>query len=249
MSDNYADLCVMRHEKPRRAMRAAHLCAKHDHDLRDDLRDIEVLYALLDDVTEPGSVVVDELVRYAKRPDPQAPIRLEVANLRDQRTKWTPTGDPDAVSILTVVTDWATVVREDMRLTAPASATITSEVATLTTQHDFVIAQAWVDDYARDIHRAAQALRHVCGEHDGTPVGRCAVPITGCPGPDVCACGCHDGTGNPCTMAGGCGTQVLGTCGGPLFPDRYGLMRVRCARCGETWDEDELRRLGLVLES
>lgn len=215
-----AERCVLRHDKPRRVIRAAHICAKHDRDLRDDLRDIELLYTLLDDITEPGSVVVDELVRYAKRPDPQAPVRLEVVVLRDMRTSWSAHGDPDAVSILSVVADWATVVREDMRLTAPERATIASEVTTLRVQHDYAIAQAWVDDYAQDIHRAAQALRHVCGEHEGSPVGRCQVVQ-------------DDQT----------------TCGGPLFPDRYGLMRVRCARCGETWDEDELRRLGLVLES
>lgn len=245
MTDN---LCVLRHDKPRRALAGTHLCAKHDRDLQDDLRDIELLYALLDDITEPGSVIADELVRYAKRPDPAAPMRLEVAVLRDQRTTWD-LNQPDAVSVLAVVTDWATIIREDLRLTAPTEATIASEVGTLRVQHDYATAQPWVDDYAKDIHRAAQALRHVCGEHEGQPVGRCTVQTTGCPGPAMCGCGCHDGTGNPCTLPGGCGTQVLGTCDGPIFPDRYGLMRVRCARCGETWDQDDLRRLGLVLES
>lgn len=213
------DLCVLRHDKPRRALAGTHLCAKHDRDLQDDLRDIELLYALLDDITEPGSVIADELVRYAKRPDPQAPMRLEVAVLRDSRTTWD-VSQPDAVSVLAITADWATIVREEMRLATPAEATITSEVGTLRAQHDYVIAQAWVDDYAKDIHRAAQALRHVCGEHEGQTVGRCQVV--------------RDDTT---------------ACDGPLFPDRYGLMRVRCARCGETWDQDDLRRLGLVLDS
>lgn len=211
--------CVMRHDRPRRTLTASHLCAKHDRDLRDDLDDIVLLYALLDHITEPGSVVADELVRYAKRPDPAAPMRLEVAVLRDTRTTWD-VGQPDAVSVLSVVTGWATIVREDMRLSPPPSATIVSEVGTLRTQHDYATAQDWVDEYAKDIHRAAQALRHVCGEHEGQPVGRCQVVR-------------EDST----------------RCDGPLFPDRYGLMRVRCARCGETWDQDDLRRLGLLLES
>ena len=218
MTDNDTP-CVLRHDRPRRALPASLICAKHDRDLQDDLRDIELLYALLDHVVEPGSVVADELIRYAKRPDPQAPIRLEVAVLRDQRTTWD-LNQPDAVSVLAVVTDWATIIREDKRLTAPHEATITSEVGTLRVQHDYATAQPWVDDYAKDIHRAAQALRHVCGEHEGRPVGRCQITL-------------DDDT----------------ECGGPIFPDRYGLMRVRCARCGETWDQDDLRRLGLVLES
>jgi len=219
MIDDTTDRCVLRHDKPRRAQTGSLICTKHDHALRDDLRDIEILYALLDHVVEPGSVVADELIRYAKRPDPAAPIRLEVAVLRDTRTTWDPS-QADAVSILAVVASWATVVREDMRLTVPAEATIASEVGTLRAQHDYATAQEWVDEYAKDIHRAAQALRHVCGEHEGQPVGRCQVT--------------HDDGAS---------------CDGPLFPDRYGLMRVRCARCGETWDQDDLRRLGLVLDS
>lgn len=211
--------CILRHDPPRRAQTGSLICTKHDHALRDDLRDIEILYALLDHVTEPGSVIADELIRYAKRPDPAAPMRLEVAVLRDQRTTWD-ISQPDSVSILAVVAGWATIVREDKRLTAPDHATITSEVGTLRVQHDYATAQDWVDEYAKDIHRAAQALRHVCGEHDGQPVGRCQILN-------------HDEQ----------------PCDGPLFPDRYGLMRVRCARCGETWDQDDLRRLGLVLDS
>lgn len=218
MTDDFAR-CILCHDKPRRALPTTLVCAKHDRDIRDDLRDIEILYALLDHVIEPGSVIADELVRYAKRPDPAAPMRLEVAVLRDTRTTWDP-NQGDAVSILAVVAGWATIVREDMHLTEPGKATITSEVGTLRVQHDYATSQAWVDEYAKDIHRAAQALRHVCGEHEGRPIGRCQVLN-------------HDEE----------------PCGGPLFPDRYGLMRVRCARCGETWDQDDLRRLGLVLDS
>jgi hypothetical protein len=211
--------CVLRHAKPKRAMTAALVCGSHDHAIREDLTDIGLLYALLDHVAEPGSVAMDDLVRYAKRPDPPAPVRLEVATLRDTRTTWDVT-DPDSLSVLATLAGWATIVREDMRLSVTARATVVSELEVLTTQHDFVIAQAWVDDYAGDVHRAASALRHACGEFERSPsVGRCPIATDDA------------------------------TCGGPLFPDRYGLMRVRCARCGEVWDEDDLRRLGLVLES
>lgn len=213
-------LCVMRHrERPRRALPAALICRRHDDAIREDLADIATLYPLLSEVAEPGSVAADELTRYAKRPDPAAPVRLEVVTLRDARTTWDP-GQPDAIDVLGVLAAWATIVRDDMRLTAAPSATIASEIQTLTTQHDFVIAQAWVDEYAGELHRAAVAVRHACGEYDRAPdVGSCPVLSGDAP------------------------------CGGRLFPDRYGLMKVRCARCGEVWDEDDLRRLGLVLES
>lgn len=226
-------VCVLRHTSPKRAIAAALVCGSHDRAIREDLTDIGLLYALLDDVSEPGSVVMDDLVRYAKRPDPPAPVRLEVATLRDTRTTWD-VSDPDALSVLATLAGWAEIVRDDMRLTATPRATVASELAVLTRQHDFVIAQAWVDDYAKDVHRVAAALRHACGEFDRSPsVGRCPVP----PSDDAIRGALEHGRPAP------------PPCDGPLFPDRYGLMRVRCARCGEVWDEDDLRRLGLVLES
>lgn len=216
------------HQQPTRcaldnrpALHPSLICRRHDLGLREDLRDVAALYPLLDDVTEPGSVVVDELTRYSKRPDPPAPVRLEVVTLTDTRTTWDP-NDPDAVSVFGTLTSWADVIRDEQRLSTQPNATVTSELNVLVTQHDHATSQPWVDDYVRDIHRVAQALRHACGENDQTPaVGRC--PVT------------HENTDTPCS--------------GPLYADRYGLMRVRCARCGEVWDEDDLRRLGLVLTS
>lgn len=232
MSDDR--LCILPHpEQPRRALDIALICRKHERAILEDLTDLATLYALLDDVIEPGSVVADELVRYAKRPDPAAPMRLEIAVLRDTRTTWD-LSDPDSLSVLETLTGWATIVREEMRLSVGGRATVISEVGVLRVQHDFVIAQAWVDDYAKDIHRAATAVRHACGEYDrAADVGSCPVVHQV---DDVI----RDGEIVP-------GRAKV--CGGRLFPDRYGLMRVRCSRCGEVWDEDELRRLGLVLES
>ena len=220
-----ARLCVLPHgDQPRRALDIALICRKHERAILEDLTDLATLYALLDDVIEPGSVIADELTRYVKRPDPAAPIRLEIAVLRDARTTWD-LSDPDSLSVLETLAGWAMIVREEMRLSAEGRATVLSEVAVLRIQHDFVIAQAWVDDYAKDVHRAATAVRHACGEYDRAPdVGTCPVILEAA-----------DGSVKPCR--------------GRLFPDRYGLMRVRCSRCGEVWDEDELRRLGLVLES
>jgi hypothetical protein len=228
-----APVCALRHSTPKRALSYALVCASHDRSIREDLVDIGLLYALLDDVSEPGSVVMDDLVRYAKRPDPPAPVRLEVATLRDTRTTWDVT-DPDSLSVLATLAGWADIVRDELRLSAPGRATVTRELEVLVTQHDLVITQAWVDEYAKDIHRAAAALRHACGEFERTPsVGSCPVPPT--PAQILDAAVHHQ--------------PEPGPCGGPLFPDRYGLMRVRCARCGEVWDEDDLRRLGLVLRS
>ncbi len=224
MTDEWTACVMPQHgDQRRRAVNGTLLCRRHDDALREDLEDIGLLYALLPHVAEPGSVVIDELTRYAKRPDPAAPVRLEVVALTDSRTTWDPS-QPDAVDVLGVLTSWATIVRDEQHLADTGRATIASELATLRTHHDFVIAQAWVDEYTREIHRSALALRHACGEYDR------AVQVGSC----------------PLVQPGAAGD---GVCGGRLYPDRYGLMRVRCVRCGETWDEDDLRRLGLVLES
>lgn len=212
--------CIMRHRDPRRALSGALLCGKHERDLLEDLRDLTDLYPLLDHVLEPGSVQADELVRYGRQVDPPAAARLDVVALRDQRTTWDPGADPDAVDILGVLGGWARILREERQLADPDTATVTSEAAALRTHHEWIITQPWVDEYATEVHRAALAVRHACGEYERSDrVGTCTIPTDD------------------------------GTCGGPLYPDRYGLMRVRCARCGETWDEDDLRRLGLILDS
>lgn len=227
--------CVGRHDQPRTALAGTLLCTKHADAITTDLDDIALLYPLLDDVTEPGSVVVDELIRYAKRPDPQAPVRLEVVSLRDTRTTWTH-DSPDAIDVIGTLTNWADVIRDERDLaTRTGHATLTSEIATLRTHHEYAITQDWVTVYALELHRAAQAVRHVCGENDdrARPVGTCPVPPT--PAQILEAAVAHQ--------------PEPGPCGGPLYPDRYGLMRVRCARCGEVWDEQDLRRLGLVLDS
>lgn len=214
--------CVMpHHDDPRRALTGALICGKHDRGIRTDLEDIEHLFPLLDDVLEPGSVQADELMRYSPNIDPPTPVRLDVVALRDHRTTWDASADPDAVDVLGVLAGWATIVREERNLATPdGRATVLGETGTLRVHHDWVTAQPWVDEYAKDVHRAALAVRHACGEYDRS------------------------------TRVGNCSRQLdEAVCGGPLYPDRYGLMRVRCARCGETWDEDDLERLGLVLGS
>lgn len=212
--------CVLRHAEPRRALTGALVCGKHNRDLVEDLDDLALLYPLLEEVLEPGSVTADELVRYSRRIDPPAPVRLEVVALRDARTTWDAGSDPDAVDVIGVLGSWATVVREERGLVTPtARATLTSELATLRAHHEWAIDQPWIDEYAKDVHRAVRAVRHACGEYDAEPVGRCPRPTED------------------------------GSCDGRLYPDRAGAMRVRCAQCGETWDEGDLARLGLVLDS
>lgn len=84
---------------------------------------------------------------------------------------------------------------------------------------------------------------------------------TGCPGPEACPCGCHDGYGNPCTIPGGCGlaTTEPVVCEEELYAvDHRHLRRrtdadeavehvcmqcafIRCRTCGTLHDVKERR--------
>lgn len=124
----------------------------------------------------------------------------------------------DPYPVLYVVESWARLVREERHLAVPTvPATMTSEANLLIVSLDWILAQPWVDDFAAEVRRAARCLHDALGEHAPRPVGRCPV------------------------------VWDDGECGGPLYQDRYGFWRVTCGWCGAVWDEDELRRLGLVM--
>jgi hypothetical protein len=164
--------------KPKRAEPGLMLCQRHVDTIRYDLADIELLYALLDDVIEPGSVQSDELVRYQKRLEPPVPLRLEVVTLRDKRTHTDPRHD--AIAVLAILDSWLRVVLEERQLTTAAD-TLTAVISLLNRHAEWIAAQPFADDYASEVHTAATALRHVCGEYDHQhSVGKC--PVLDCDG-------------------------------------------------------------------
>lgn len=156
--------------------------------------------------------------RPGRRIDAPTPVRLDVVALRDHRTKL-PIDAGDPYPVLAALHSWTLVVREERELTDPeGEATLSGVVLFLRAHLPWIAAQPWVDVFAGEVRRAGQALRDALGEHAPRPVGRCPVLM-------------DDGL----------------DCDGPLMQDRYGFWRVTCARCGEVWQEDELRRLGLVM--
>lgn len=206
--------CVLNHHNPTTA-RIGHLCPGHSRRILDTLRDLVTDWASLDLVAEPGSIQTTN-VRGGPI-DPAAPIRLEVVAIRDSRTIWL--HDGDLLPVLAVVEAWARVVREDRHLAMPRTpATMTSETNLLHDHHEWICAQDWVDDYARELRDAAACLRGVLGITPPMSVGRCP---------------CLDDNGNEC--------------GGRLHQDRWGGHSVSCSRCHAVWDADHLRLLGRTL--
>ena len=211
--------CLLPHREPREALPSALVCRHHHGWLRDSIDDIVVTYALLPHFYEPGTAVDDGHQVKGKRVDPPAPVRLDVVALCDRRTVARYPGD--IVPVLAILEAWGRLVREERQLQAcHRHATVTSEAGLLLAHLDWIIAQPFVDELAREIREVKSALHSAIGDHAPRPVGTCPVV--------------HPETGE---------------CGGKLYQDRYGGMSVTCRKCGEVWGETELRRLGLMQQA
>ena len=209
--------CLLPHREPKTAADGLLICRHHRRWMGETIDDIVVTYALLPHFYEPGTAVDDGHQVKGKRVDPPAPVRLDVVALLDKRTVNRHPGD--LVPVLAILESWARMVREERRLQpCQRQATVTSEAGLLAAHMDWISAQPWIDELARELRDVKSALHSAIGDHAPRPVGRC--PIVH---PDA-----------------------DGACDGPLFQDRYGRMSVTCRRCGETWGETELRRLGLM---
>lgn len=211
------DTCLLPHKDPRTPARGLLICPGHRRWLADTLADIVETTALLPAFLEPGSSVDDGRQVKSKRVDPPAPIRLDVVSLADRRTVHR--HDGDIYPVLAVLESWARLVREERDLARPANpATILGEANLLVIHLDWIAAQPFVDELASELRQVKSSLHAAIGDHAPRPVGTCPV--------------IHPDTGQ---------------CAGPLYQDRYGRLSVTCRRCGETWGETELRRLGLVI--
>ena len=208
--------CLLPHRDPKTAADGTLVCPGHTRWLTESIDDVVVTFALLPHFYEPGTAVDDGQQVRGKRVDPPAPVRLDVVALLDRRTIHRHPGD--IVPVLAILEAWARLIREERQLNpCHRQATVTSEAGLILAHIDWIICQPWVDDLAREIREVKSALHSAIGDHAPRPVGTCPV--------------IHPDTGE---------------CGGKLYQDRYGGMSVTCRRCGETWGETELRRLGLM---
>jgi hypothetical protein len=210
------------------------------------LRSIPDSVALLPHVADHGTVPADPGTKHTKRPDPPAPMRLEVTDLLDQRPGY---------GVLGIVHSWATVVREErnqparctcghmalghkpdgaIRCTArkckcgeyrPIQPTVTAEVHVLVANLPWIVEQAFAVDLYDEIRQLNRTLTDTLGDYRARPVGKCAVLV--------------DRPGVP--------IPVL--CGGALLMDKTGH-GVHCVTCGTRHEANaELRELGLIVGS
>lgn len=92
-------------------------------------------------------------------------------------------------------------------------------------------------------YAVSQASRAIDRAPERHYAGICSARYGGCPGPADCECGCHDGTGNPCTVTGGCGLA-----GVECTEELYAIgssPTARCHTCGTEHDLEARRKVML----
>jgi hypothetical protein len=217
------------------------LCTRCRKALDRWLRDLPGNYGRLLWVKDHGTVPSDPGTKHTKRPDPPAPMRLEVVDLLDNRR---------ARGVLGIVHSWAEAVRDQrhdtrpctcdharpghnkQRCTAqgcgcreytPVAATVTRECAYLITNLAWCTQQDWAGDLYQEIRVLARTIDDTVGEYRPKPVGSCAA-LRDVPETTV---------------------QVL--CGGALVMEKESRS-VKCMRCGARHEANEgLRKLGLIV--
>jgi hypothetical protein len=237
--------CLNGCETPRNAPHsedpAQLLCASCRKRLDKWLRALPEAFGLLLWVKDHGTVPSDPGTKTTKRPDPPAPMRLEVVDLLDTRSER---------GVLGVVHSWAEMVRDHRHDTRPCTcsharpshthhcsaigcpcheyrpvdATVTRETAYLITNLPWCTQQDFAGDLYDEIRILSRTLNDTVGEYRPKPVGKCAV-LRDVPDSTV---------------------QVL--CGGALVMDREGT-GVHCLQCGTRHEANhELRALGLLVD-
>jgi hypothetical protein len=223
------------------------LCPKCQVRLAKWLREMSVTYALLPSVIEHGTVPADPGTKHTKRPDPPAPMRLEVIDLLDTRPGF---------GALGILHSWAQVVREERNQPArctcghmalghrePAKPTmpwctakkchcgeyraipptVAAECQLLVSNLPWIVEQGFAGDLYEEIRVLQRTLTDTVGDYRAKPVGKCARLV--------------DRPGVP--------LQV--TCGGALLMDKEGH-GVHCVTCGARHEANaELRELGLIV--
>lgn len=217
--DEFTRPCVLdcRPDNPRPAVPAWRVCGACVNRLAWMLHDIPELFALLDDVIEPGAAGLDGGRRapgFASR----APAREDAIALRDRRTVAVEEDDPH--SVLDLLASWADNVRDDLgEPPARPPITVAGEARVLSRNLGHIAAQDWVVDFADEISTAHRHLRRVTGDHDRI------LDLGACPGSRIDE---HNGNTRLC---------------GARLRARLDEEETSCRRCGATWPRQAWYRL------
>lgn len=211
-------VCVLecRPADPRPAVPLWLVCTRCVNRLAWMLHDIPDLYALLDDVLEPGVGGFDA-GRRAPGFGSRSPARDDVLALRDRRTVAVDEDDPHSVPDLLEV--WADNVRDELGEAKPdGPSTVVGEARVLSRHLGHIAARPWVVEFADEITTAHRHLRRVTGDSDRM------VELGACPA----LCVGDDGNEQSC------GARLRA-----LVTDEA----TTCRRCGTRWPRQAWLRL------
>lgn len=266
-------LCARRGRK--RELTEGHVCGPCRNGLRVDLGQILDLVALASTMPDPFA---SRSTGSGSRPHPGSRPPIEVARVDPEliTIRLEPGDKTSGVPLLAMLESWERAVREDrgfapyglasgLRSSSSGTrATLAGVVTFLRSQVDWMCDEPTfgIEQLAAQVHRAITTLRTLDPTHErldgwGIPCPADVNPEHGCPGSDRCACACHDGYGNPCTEAGGCGLgqpQQVEPCGRRLSIGRHddGSLDlhgdIHCPDCGTTWTAQRLLLVALADE-
>lgn len=100
----------------------------------------------------------------------QSPADDNVLHHTDWRTGWDAL---DGLGAVATIHSWARAVREDRAFQPPTYISLTSEVEALRTNHQWLICQPFVDEYARELREIHVAVRAAANDPVPRSVGRC----------------------------------------------------------------------------
>lgn len=160
----------------------ARICPRCIDRLDTWLRQIPDTYALLPAVIEHGTVSTNPETASTKRPDPPAPLRLEVLDLLDVRPQRGAAGLLDS---------WADVIRDQRQLPLAAAASygVAPSCRLLLAHLPWASQQEWITDLYAEIKPLVRELLDRVGEYRPKPVGWCKALVAKPGEPALVVCG------------------------------------------------------------
>lgn len=165
-----ARLCVLDHHGHHTpATRGSNLCTGHLEQLDQDLNDLDLLLALIHDMTIPGR---GDGNRRGRPVHAQPPLVLDAVAAVDWRTR--PDNGDQLYSVVGIITTW-TKRLVDGRQLATQPTTAHQAIALIRTHLDWHLTSPDTATFAVDLHNAAHMLRRIAGEIR-PPIGRHHAP-------------------------------------------------------------------------
>lgn len=232
------------------------LCKGCHNRLEEWLTQIPERYALLPDYLLPSAALdANPESKPTKQPSAPVPLRLAALDLLDTRRvrKWqglVPTDDRrGALGTLLAI---ANEVRVSRNSNPKLDSHVLTEADTIRHGLDWLASHDSIADIYTEIKELHRELGDAVGQYPPRAVGYCHLVPARIPHDETtCPCVHHQTPDSDCDLVGSDGPgcqehwEQANTCRGALLPIASGVV---CHRCGNTWDQSDLRLLGSIIK-